>query len=73
VGLVSSTDEDEPPAGISNPTVDRWPTFTLDHAIEEGSGGRQCTIYPTNVAEERRLTSWITASEDSYIGIDEIQ
>jgi hypothetical protein len=70
---VSSSDEDDPLVTAQRPAVDRWPTFRLDHAIEDADGGAQCTIYPSNVPEERRLTTWITADADSYIGIDEIR
>lgn len=65
---------DEPPATVDSPALDRWPTFTLDHAIESvGSDGTQCTMYPSNVSEDRRLRAWISADEDSFIAVDEIR
>jgi len=71
---VSSADEDGSPATVDSPALDRWPTYTLDHTIEAvGSDGTQCTMYPSNVPEDRRLTEWLTASDDSFIAIDEIQ
>jgi hypothetical protein len=71
---VSSADEGEPPVAVDTPALDRWPTYTLDHAIEAvGSGGEQCTIYPAVVDDGERLTAWITASDDAFVAIDEIR
>ncbi|AZH24265.1 DUF7511 domain-containing protein [Haloplanus aerogenes] len=71
---MSSADEGEPPAALDSPALDRWPTYPLDHTIEAvGSDGEQCTIYPSNVDEESELTAWITAKDDSFVAIDEIQ
>jgi hypothetical protein len=71
---VSSADEGDPPVAVDSPALDRWPTYTLDHTIEAvGSDGTQCTIYPSNVDEGRKLTAWITAEDDSFVAIDEIQ
>jgi hypothetical protein len=71
---VSSVDEGEPPVTTDTPALDRWPTYTLDHAIETvGSDGEQCTIYPSTVDDDERLTAWITASGDAFVAIDEIR
>jgi len=71
---MSSADEGEPPVAVDSPALDRWPTYTLEHTIEVvGSDGRQCTIYPSNVPEEEKLTAWITADGDSFLAIDEIR
>ena len=71
---MSSADESEPPVAVDSPALDRWPTYTLDHTVEAvGSDGTQCTIYPANVDETQKLTAWITAEDDSFIAIDEIQ
>ncbi|RCU46926.1 hypothetical protein DU504_06165 [Haloplanus salinus] len=62
---MSSVDEGEPPVTTDTPALDRWPTYTLDHAIETvGSDGEQCTIYPS------RST---TTSGDAFVAIDEIR
>ena len=71
---MSSADEGEPPVAVDTPALDRWPTYTLDHAIEAvGSDGEQCTIYPADVDDRERLTAWITASDDAFVAIDEIR
>ena len=71
---VSSADEGGPPAQVDSPALDRWPTYTLEYTIEAiGSDGKQCTMYPSNVDEERELTAWITAEDDAFVPIDEIQ
>ncbi|MFB6101050.1 MAG: hypothetical protein ABEJ73_00610 [Haloplanus sp.] len=71
---MSSADDSEPTVAVDSPALDRWPTFTLDHSIEAvGCDGTQCTIYPSNVPEDRRLTAWITADEGAFVGIDEIR
>jgi hypothetical protein len=71
---VSSADEGDPPAVADTPALDRWPTYTLDHTIEAvGGDGEQCTIYPSVVDDEERLTAWIAASDDAFVAIDEIR
>ena len=71
---MSSADEGEPPVVADTPALDRWPTYTLDHTIEAvGSDGEQCTIYPSAVDDGKRLTAWITASDDAFVAIDEIR
>jgi len=71
---VSSADEDDRPAIVDSPALDRWPTFTLDHTVEAvGSDGSRCTIHPSNVPEDRRLTAWITATDDAFVTLDEIR
>ncbi|WP_251341729.1 DUF7511 domain-containing protein [Haloplanus halophilus] len=71
---MSSTGEGDRPVAVDSPALDRWPTFALDHAIEAvGCDGSQCTIYPSDVPEDRRLTAWITATDDSFIAVDEIR
>lgn len=71
---MSSADEEEPPVAVDSPALDRWPTYTLEHTIEAvGSDGRQCTIYPTTVPEDEKLTAWITATDDAFVAIDEIR
>jgi hypothetical protein len=70
---VSSADENGP-AAVDSPTLDRWPTYALDHTIEAvGSDGTQCTVYPSDVPEDRRLSEWITASDDAFVAIDEVR
>jgi hypothetical protein len=60
---VSSADEGAPVA-VDSPALDRWPTYALDHTIEEvgleefDSDRTQCTIYPPNVPEDETLTAW---------------
>jgi len=71
---MSSADEGGPPAQVDSPALDRWPTYTLDHTIEAvGSDKEQCTMYPSTVDEEGRLTSWITACDGAFVGLDEVR
>ena len=71
---MSSADEGDPPTAADTPALDRWPTYTLDHTIEAvDSDGERCTIYPSTIDEEDRLTTWITASDDAFVAIDEIR
>jgi len=73
-GAMSSADESDPPVTVDSPALDRWPTYPLEHTIEAvGSDGSQCTIYPSDVDEESKLTAWITAGEDSVVAIDEVR
>jgi hypothetical protein len=71
---VSSADESEPPVTVDSPALGRWPTFALDHSVEAvGSDGARCTIYPPDVPDDSRLTAWIAATDDAFVGVDEIR
>ncbi|WP_411964557.1 hypothetical protein [Haloferax sp. YSMS24] len=32
----------------------------------------ECTIFPTGLSEERLMTTWISAEEDSFVSLDEM-
>jgi hypothetical protein len=69
---VSSADEGE--GVLDSPALDRWPTYTLEHTVEAvGSDGEQCTIYHPTVDDDEQLTAWITADDDAFVAMDEIQ
>jgi len=69
---VSSADEGE--GVLDSPALDRWPTYTLEHTVEAvGSDGEQCTIYPSTVDDDEQLTAWISADDDAFVAMDEIQ
>jgi hypothetical protein len=71
---VSSVDEDDRSAAVDNPALDRWPTFMLDHTVESvGSDGSRCTIYPSTAPDGRRLTAWITATDDAFVAVGDIR
>jgi hypothetical protein len=71
---VSSADEGDSPATVDSLALDRWPTYTLEYTIEAvGSDGSQCTVYPSDIDENCKLTAWITAEDDAFVAIDEIR
>lgn len=67
---MSSTDDSE--VATESTALDRWPTFRLDHAIEE-DGDTRCTMYPSNVSDDRQTGAWITAHGDAFLDIDEVR
>ena len=37
------------------------------------TGSAECTIYPRELPEAARLTTWITAEEGSFVPLDEMR
>jgi len=71
---VNSADEGDTSEAVDSPALDRWPTYPLEHTIEAvGTDRQQCTIYPADTPEDRKLTAWITAGGDAFVAIDEIR
>ncbi|MFC7177436.1 DUF7511 domain-containing protein [Halosegnis marinus] len=48
---------------------------TVLAAIERHDGGPdECTLYPVRTTDEdERMTVWITAAGESFVGLDEMQ
>jgi hypothetical protein len=66
---MSSTDDPDVPT--DSPALDRWPTFRLDHAVDDD--GARCTIYPSDDSGARRTGAWITAHGDAFRALDELR
>lgn len=64
---VSSTDR--PDVTTDSPALNRWPTFRLDHVIDDG----RCTVYPSTHSADRRTGAWITAHGDAFLALDEVR
>ncbi|MFB6071283.1 MAG: hypothetical protein ABEJ76_09685 [Halanaeroarchaeum sp.] len=43
----------------------------LDHRIETYQDGATCTIFPRDAGEDELVTTWITAEEGSFVGLDD--
>lgn len=39
--------------------------------VESDDGATECTIYPVRVPRERRVTTWITAGEGSFVDLED--
>lgn len=50
---------------------DPLPIELIARTIEPTDGPRECTLYPTVVAEDAMTTTWITAKEGSFIPIEQ--
>ncbi|WP_338741108.1 DUF7511 domain-containing protein [Haloplanus salilacus] len=64
---MSSTDD--PDVTPDSPALDRWPTFRLDHVIDD----ERCTIYPSDRSADRRTGAWITAHRDAFVALDGVR
>lgn len=40
--------------------------------VDSSAGGPECTLFPLTVDGFDRMTTWITALEGSFVGIDEM-
>lgn len=40
--------------------------------VEYEDGPDECTIYPNGVSEVERMTTWISATEGSYVDLDSV-
>jgi hypothetical protein len=50
------------------------PTETLvGTVVEYDDAPDECTVYPLHADDEERLTTWISAKEDSFVGLDEMR
>lgn len=61
---------------VSQSTVD-WdrgpdplPLELIARTINPTDGPRECTLYPTVVAEDAVSTTWITAKEGSFVPVE---
>lgn len=43
----------------------------LAKTVESDKGETECTIYPAAVPPERRVTTWITASEGAFVSLED--
>lgn len=43
----------------------------LARTVESEDGDTECTIYPAAVPPERRVTTWISASEGAFVSLSE--
>ncbi|MFB6068611.1 MAG: hypothetical protein ABEJ90_01630 [Halobacterium sp.] len=39
--------------------------------VDYDVGANRCTLYPTDVSDEERLTHWLTADEDAFAALEE--
>ncbi|WP_299335723.1 DUF7511 domain-containing protein [Haloplanus sp.] len=64
---MSSTDR--PDVTTDSPALDRWPTFRLDHEINDG----RCTVSPSTRRADGQTGAWITAHGDAFVALDEVR
>lgn len=43
----------------------------IARTVESADGDVECTIYPVAVPPERQVTTWITASEGSFVSLED--
>ncbi|QCJ48215.1 hypothetical protein [Haloprofundus sp. MHR1] len=41
--------------------------------VRYGSGPDRCTIYPRDTPVEERVTVWLTADRDAFVGLEEMR
>ncbi|MUV58260.1 hypothetical protein SAMN04487947_2936 [Halogeometricum rufum] len=50
------------------------PTETLvGTVVEYDDAPDECTVYPLHADEDERLTTWISAKDDSFVELDEMR
>lgn len=51
---------------------DDRPTLAAEIVVSRGEPA-ECTIFPLDASDFERVTRWITASEGSFVGLDEMR
>ena len=48
-------------------------TGGVSAAIDTDGSTPKCTLFPTDADAEALVTQWISASDDAFVGLDEMQ
>lgn len=50
------------------------PPAELDHVTVENDGAPdECAIFPSEASEEELMTAWISAYDDSFVGLESMR
>ncbi|ARS89527.1 DUF7511 domain-containing protein [Natrarchaeobaculum aegyptiacum] len=62
--------------GDTRPRMDEPPRDALELdvvTVENDDAPDECAIFPRNASEEQLMTTWISAHEDSFVGLDSMR
>ena len=60
-------------ADVTPPVPDELP-IELDHVtVENEDAPNECAIFPRDASEERLMTTWISAHDDSFVALESMR
>lgn len=53
--------------------TETWPEFDLACRVEEYDDGDQCTVYPADADDDELVTTWLTATGDAFVNVEDVR